>query len=135
MGRRDTENLTIGEKRLVKQYVAEMPGGVSVREATSLAKALNRPKEMIIAAIEEARNKFILRASRYVDIHMQAAEQAIEDGDNETAGKLSQWAIENISGEGKRIVNKQVETGTGAKVFVGIKLGGVNEQSLVKIDE
>lgn len=122
---RSGTSLTEGENRIIKQVVAEVPGGLMPQEQQALATALRRPKELVIAAIDEAYEKLAGRSVQYVDLHYKAAEQAIAEGDNETAGKLAQWAIEHIGSGSHRIVEKSVAPEATSRVIIGVQIGGV----------
>lgn len=118
---------TAVEKDFVAQLVADQPAEMTNSQVNALARTLRRTKETTRNLIEEAKNRLIDRSSRYADIHIQATEAALADGDNEQALKGSQWALTNISGEGARIVEKAVEAPTGAKIMIGIRLGGIDQ--------
>ena len=118
---------TKADKALVAQVVLDQPAEITPAQITGLAKTLRRSKEAIKQMIEEARENFVVGAKRYVDIHRAATEAALADGDNEQALKGSQWALQNISAEGVRIVEKAVDGPVGTKIMVGIKLGGLSD--------
>jgi hypothetical protein len=118
---------TAAEKDFVAQLVADQPAEMTDSQVNALARTLRRTKETTKGIIEEAKNRLIDRSARYADIHILATEAALADGDNEQALKGSQWALTNISGEGSRIVEKAVVEQGGAKIMIGIKLGGIDQ--------
>jgi hypothetical protein len=89
---------------------------------------MRRSREAVKGMIDEAKENFVASAGRYVDIHRQATEAALADGDNEQALKGSQWALTNIGAEGSRIIDKQTEAPTGSRIMIGINVGGLNKQ-------
>lgn len=94
----------------------------------SLAKALRRSRTAVRQAVEDARDTFVERAGRYVDIHMTTVEAALANGDAkslEVAARGAQWALEHVSADGVRVVEK-TEANPGLKVAIGIKIGGVD---------
>jgi hypothetical protein len=108
--------------------VLDQPGGIKPAQVTALAKALNRPVDLIKPIVEAARTKFTTRVERYVDIHMEAVEKALEIGTAkslEVATVASQWALQSIAHEGARVVPKATgEVGSGLKIVIGLKVGG-----------
>ena len=125
---------TKAEKELVAQFVMDQPGGITPRQTTSLARVLRRSKELTKQMIEDARENFVESAGRYVDIHKQATEAALANGDAkslEVAVRGSQWALENLSEEGVRIVDKASSESTGTKIMVGIQVGGIQHPDTV----
>ena len=124
--------ITKQERAIVAGVLVSSPKEMDKSQVSALARVLDRKPETVKVIIEEAREKLTGRAGRYVDIHMQATEQALADGSPkalEQALKGSQWAITNISGDGARIVDKpNVESG-GTKVMIGLKIGGLVEPS------
>lgn len=119
-------NLSKAEKQFVAQIVQDQPRPLQVNEINSLAKVMRRSRETIKQAVEDARDNFVVSAGRYVDIHKQATEQALTDGDNETALKGSQWYLEHVGAEGVQIVDKAKAVPSGNKIMIGIKIGGID---------
>ena len=120
---------TKAEKELVAQFVLDQPAEVTPRQVNALAKVLRRSKELTKQLIEDAKDNFVESAGRYVEIHREAVEAALLNGDSkslEVAVKGSQWAIESLSSDGTRIVEQPNVDSGGVKVMVGIKLGGMN---------
>ena len=118
---------TKAEKELVARVVLDQPREVSPRQIHGLAIALRRPKEVIRALVEEAKEHFVANASDYVRIHKQATDQALENGENDIAAKAAQWAMEHLSAEGVRIVEPKADQAAGNRIQIGIKLGGIGE--------
>jgi hypothetical protein len=127
---------TAAEKDFVAQLVMDNPGPMTKSQTDALARVLRRPKEVTLNLIEQARENFQARAGSYVDMHHQAVQTALANGDPkslEVATRGSQWAIEKISGEGARIVESgpaQVGPG-GPRVMIGIKIGQSDEHKVI----
>ena len=88
---------------------------------------MRRPRKTMKKLIEEARTKFISRASRMVDTYFQATEGALKDGQFDVASKSAQWYIQNVSSEGARIIDRPETGKTGGTVQIGIKVGGIDQ--------
>lgn len=124
---------TKDEKALVAQFVADQPCEVTPPQVQALSKLLRRSREVVKAMIEQARENFVSDAERYVQIHKQATEAALESGTisgAEVAMKGAQWAMENISAEGSRIVDKAKAETKGSAIQIGIKIGGMNNEQV-----
>lgn len=128
------------EQNLIAQFVRDQPREVTTSQVTSLAKVLRRSKEVVKAAIEQARENFASEADFYVKSHKQSVERALaiqtKDGEHDpkaldVAARASQWALENLSAEGQRVVDKPSagKGDMGPKIMVGINLGGLNTPS------
>lgn len=122
--------VTKEEKAIVAEIVASQDGVVSSEQVTGLALTLNRTTEAIKTAIKEAQDKFLGRADRYLDLHLEAVEKAVGTNDPkglDAAIKGSQWAIEHMSKDGQSIVEKKNTESSGVKVLIGVQVGGLNE--------
>ena len=121
--------VTPTEKEFVAQFVQDQPCEITPKQVTALASTLRRSKELVKQMIEEAKDNFQGAAKRYVEIHKEAIEAALENGDAKSlhvAVQGSQWAMENLSAEGVSIVNKKQESGSGAgRIAIGIQIGGM----------
>lgn len=118
------------ERDLIAALVLEQPSGLDDRQIRNLSLAMRRTKDDIKAIIEDARDTFAGHAGRYVEIHKQSAEKALKKGDAkslEVAARSAQWAIERMSADGVRIVDKPEVQAGGAKILVGIRVGGIDE--------
>lgn len=116
---------------IVQSLVDRKKGLVTVKEVTALAQVTGTPKLDILRLIEEAKEKFSGAAVEYVDLHKQATQMALANGDAkslEVATRAAQWAIEKIAHDGKRVIEKeQAAVGSsGTKILIGINLGGKN---------
>jgi hypothetical protein len=129
--------VTKGEKEFVAQFVQDMPGPISERQLGALSKTMRRSKEVLRQMIEEAAEQFQENARFYIDTHRQATQDALKSdtmAGKDIAIKASQWAIENLSGGGARIVEKAASGApTGTKITVGVKIGGLNEPIAVGV--
>ena len=116
------------DKALVAQVVevAAQTVPVSTEQVTGLMKTMKRSRAVVKQMIEDAKDNFVEGAERYVQIHREATEAALASGDNEQALKGSQWAIQNISAEGARIIEKPSAEPTGTRIQIGVKIGGLN---------
>lgn len=114
---------------VVKQVVQDTPGSVSDAQVNGLARSLKRSKAVILQLIDEARETLAGAALDYVQMHKEAVEKAVANGDAkslEVAIKGTQWAMSNLSLEGKRVIDaRQVDGGGGPRILIGIKLGGL----------
>jgi hypothetical protein len=130
---------TKAEQSIVAQFVADQPREVTESQVTSLSKLLRRSKDVVRGLIEKAREEFQDSAGFYVKAHRTAVEQALETTDRfgnrdakalDAAMRGAQWAIENVSAEGVRIVDKAKDAGgpTGPRIMVNIALGGLNKK-------
>ncbi len=121
---------TAGEREFVAQFVQDMPGPITERQISALATTMRRDKATVRGWIEEAAEAFQENARFYIDAHRKATEDALVSdtmAGKDIAIKASQWAIENLSGGGARIVEKAASGApTGTKIMVGVKIGGMN---------
>lgn len=123
--------LTEPEKALITAVVLDQPGEMRPAQVTHLAKALRRSTEVVKQVIEGAQDKFRENADFYVQSHRDAVADALANGDAKSLGvaaAASQWAIERISAEGTRIIEKSnAESGNhGPRVMIGIQVGGLD---------
>jgi hypothetical protein len=123
-------SITKAERALVKQVILDQPAELTPRQITGLSAGLRRSKDAIKTLIQEAREDFAASAKEYVDVHAQATAGALATMDFEVAGKLAQWGMTNISAEGVRIVDKPEHGPTGAKILIGIRVGGINQDAM-----
>lgn len=130
------------ERTLVQQFVKDQPREVTPAQVTALSRVLRRSKDVVKQLVEDAREAFVAEASFYVSGHKLAVERALnvqtKDGEYDAkaldvAARASQWALENLSAEGQRVVDaKSANKGDGGtKIMVGIQLGGMNAPSAV----
>jgi len=121
------------ETHFIEGIVQRAKGPISPDKVNQIARRLDRPARSVKDAIQKAREKFALRAERYVDIHLDAVESALQSGTDdalEVAMKGSQWAIEHIRSEGSGVIETLDKNDSGMKIMIGIKLGGMREQSI-----
>lgn len=116
---------------IVQSLVDRKHGLVTVKDVTALAAVTGTRKLDLLRIIEEAKERFSGAAVDYVNLHKQATETALANGDAKSldvATRASQWAIERMEHEGKRVVSKEAKTeGNGStKILIGINLGGKN---------
>ena len=129
------------EKALVKAAVRQGGGDLSTDQTRALAKVFNRPVGTIKSMIRAARENLAADASFYVDTHREVTEQAREAGialfnDKllDIARKGSEWALESISGEGSRIVEKAESGPAGTRIMIGVRLGNTTLQPNATVD-
>lgn len=125
------------EQALVTQFVKDQPREVTEKQVTALSKVLRRSKEAVRDMVAKAREDFTSSADFYVKAHKTTVERALavtnKEGEHDpkaldVAAKATQWALENLSAEGQRIVDKPSagKGDSGPRIMVGIQLGGLN---------
>jgi len=134
-----TGSLTVAEKNLVAAVALDQPGEMKPAQVNALATALRRSKDAVRSMIEDAKAQFQGNAGRYVEIHKAATEAALVQGSVaglEVAQKGAQWALERVSGEGTRVIDKAAaESGpVGPRVMIGIKVGGTDTNKAAAVD-
>jgi len=120
--------VTQNEKDLVAAYVMDQPSAVTPDQENALAVALKRTPLVVKRLIQDARQNFAAKAGRYVEVHMEATEKALQAGTVtglDVALRGSQWAIERIAEDGARVVDKATEQNAGTKIVLGIQMGGI----------
>ncbi len=125
------------EKALVAEFVSDQKTEITPAQTTALAKVLRRSKDVTKSLIEDAKDALIDNTKRYVTIHMQATEAALEDGSPkalDVATKAAQWALENIGESGTKVVEAATKADAGPRVLVGIRIGGMNAPVVVEND-
>lgn len=132
---------TKDEKEVIKAVVRQTGGDVPLDKTMALAKVFNRPVSTIKKQIQTAKENLAADAGFYVDAHRDVVETALEVGKAtfndkllETARKGAAWAIENISGEGKRLVEKQESGPQGTRIMIGVRLSNMTAQPQSVID-
>lgn len=129
---------TEAEKALIAKVVADQPAEMTSTQVTALARTLRRTKDTVKSMIIQAKEDFQAKADFYVKAHEQAVGAALANGDAKSlavALEGSQWALENLSIDGVRVIDKQTEnSGGGGKVLIGIKIGGMREDQPVTVD-
>lgn len=131
------------EQAMVAQFVRDQPHEVTEKQVTALSKVLCRSKEMVKGMVASAREEFNASADFYVKSHKTAVERALsvlgKEGEHDpkaldVAARASQWAMENMSAEGQRVVDKPSagKGDMGPRIMVGINLGGLNTKPTVE---
>lgn len=121
------------ERTLIQQAVANSAQALSPEQVKALAVITRRTPATIRSIVADARMDLAEAAKDYVEIHKQATEQALANGDAkslEVARKGAAWAITNISVDGQRIVEKPNTEPSGTRIFVGIRVGGLDTSVL-----
>ena len=129
--------LTAGEHEIIETFAAEQTTDIAPAQVRALAQTLNRTVDTVKTAIEKARESFVSRAERYVNVHSEATEAALANGDAkslEVAAKASQWAITNLSSEGKRIIEKETGIINVPRVMIAVKIGGLDLDKVQESD-
>jgi len=114
------------QEALVAKVVAD--GEVTEAQLQGLSMALQRPESTIKHMIQTARRHFNENAEHYVKTHREVVDKAAASEDPkalEVAVRGSQWAIEHMSADGERIIDKDTKGPSGVQVFVGLKFGGM----------
>jgi hypothetical protein len=119
------------EIAVIEAALADSPTEASPALVQGLSMTLKRSKQAVKDAIDRARIKFAQQAEHYTEVHKQVVDTALLDGSAkalEQARLGAEWAMENISIEGTRIVDKpSKDVNTGLKVMVGVKIGGMKD--------
>lgn len=124
-------SVTEAEQSLVTQFVRDQPREVTTGQVQALAKVLRRTPAAVREMVERAREEFQAGAEFYVNAHKQAVGLAVANGDAKSldaAMRGAAWALENLSAEGVRVVDKQKESGgpSGPRIMVNVGIGGLN---------
>ena len=117
------------EKDLVRQFVMDQPGEIQPRQERSLALTMRRSPDTVRHLIAEAKLHLGEAVEHYVDVHRQAVDTALANGDAkslEVAVRGSQWAMENIAVDGVRVIEQASKTPTGPRIMIGVRIGGAN---------
>lgn len=141
-----TGSISKTEQALVTQFVLDQPREVTTQQVTALSKVLRRSKDAVKGMVQAAREDFNASADFYVKSHKQAVDRALNVtnplGEHDAkaldvAARASQWAMENMSAEGQRIVDKPTagKSDMGPRIMVGINLGGLNAKPAVDVVE
>jgi hypothetical protein len=122
--------LTSSEKTIITTMVAETPGDISPAQVEGIAIALKRQPDAIADAIVAVREKLQSNLGRYVDIHMEAAQLALETDDPDVARKAAEFMIDKVSarradGKVERLIEAPASEPNGPRIQIGIALGGV----------
>lgn len=117
--------ITQAEQSLIEQFIADQPRAVSDEQIKSLSKLLRRKPSTVRACIERARERFAEVAEGYVEVHQLATEGALNRHDYDTAAKHAEWALEHLSHEGQRVIDKDKAETHAPKILIGVNLGGM----------
>lgn len=126
------------EKALVAHVVGTVGGELVPAQITALATTMKRTPAMIKQLVADARGTFVGRAQDYVNAHFEAMKQALENKDPKSlavAVKAAEWAIANINGDGSRVVDKANNEPQGQKIFIGIKMGNMDQKPDIEVTE
>ena len=117
--------ITDTEQALIDRFVADQPREISTDQVKALAKVLRRRPSTVRDCIQRARENFVATAEGYVEVHQQAVEGALSRRDFDTAAKHAEWALEHLSHEGQRVVDRDVAETHVPKIIIGVALGGM----------
>lgn len=127
--------LTKDEKQVVKAVVRQAGGELPLDQTKALAKVFNRPVGTVKAMVTRAKDNLAADAEFYVDTHREVVEHAMEvaratlsDKHAEVARKGSEWALESISGDGKRVVEQASSAPQGTRIMIGVRLSNTSIQ-------
>lgn len=121
--------ITGPERQLVAQLVHEHPRELSEQQVNGLARAMRRSPAVVKELVERAKEDFVSQADHYVQVHRQATDQALANGDAKSLGvavEASQWFLEKVSEQGVRVIEKEQKADTGQRILIGIKIGGID---------
>lgn len=130
--------VTAAEKDLVAKFVQDQPAELTPAQTNALARTLRRSKDTTLALIHEARERLVDNTKFYIDSHKIAVQLALQSdtvAGIEQALKGSQWALENIAGEGQGVLEKNNgSTGSGGpRVMIGVNIGGMREPTVIDL--
>lgn len=139
-------SITKTEQSIVTAFVLDQPREVTTAQVTALSKVLRRSKEAVKGMVVAARETLNANSQFYVDAHRTSVERALavttKEGEHDpkaldVAARASQWAMENMSAEGQRIVDvKSASKGEGGtKIMINIPFGGMNVAPAVEVIE
>lgn len=134
---RRTGPLTKAERQITKMLVKDSPQTITPNQTTALARMFKRPVSTVKSMLTRAREDLASDASFYVDAHRQVVEDALAINGPQAldiARKAAAFAITNISGEGKRLIDKQESGPQGTRIFIGVKLSNMAVQPETTID-
>lgn len=134
------------EQALVTQFVKDQPREVTEKQVRALSHVLRRSPDAVKAMVQKAREEFNASADFYVSSHKTAVQRALssmnKEGEHDpkaldVAARASQWALENLSAEGQRVVDaKSTSKGDGGtKILINIPFGGMNAAPTVDVVE
>jgi hypothetical protein len=133
--------VTKKEQAIVTALVKEAPDTPTVDQTKALAKLFNRPTDTVKSMLVKAKASLAGDAQFYVDTHKEVVATAMavaastgSEKHLDIARKGSAWAIANISGDGKRLVEKADIGPQGTRIMVGVKLSNTTIQPEVCID-
>ena len=118
-------SITDAEQALIDRFVADQPREISTDQVKALAKVLRRRPSTVADCIQRARENFVSVAEGYVEVHQLAVEGALNRRDFDTAAKHAEWALEHLSQEGQRVVDRDVVETHAPKILIGVNLGGL----------
>lgn len=104
-----------------------------------MAEATDKPAPRnYFPKVKEAREVLKVRAQEIVELYLENAKEAKDNGDHEVTMKSLQWLIEHMPADesGERMVETSVdkaakaERPAGPMVQIGFALGGMNQKSL-----
>ena len=122
--------LTNKETAIIEAVVADSQEPITEGKVHGLSVTLQRRKETIRRAVERAREHLAEQADHYVTVHKQVVDEALAEGTPkglEQARLGSEWALENLSIEGTRVVDKGSKDASGVQVMIGVQIGGLKE--------
>jgi hypothetical protein len=141
-----TGSITKVEQALVSQFVLDQPREVTEKQVTALSRVLRRSKDAVKGMVAAAREDFNASADFYVNAHKTSVSRALavtnKEGEHDpkaldVAARASQWAMENLSAEGQRIVDAPTagKGNLGPRIVVAVRVGGLNDKPTADITE
>jgi hypothetical protein len=123
------------EKKIAEKLIEDAKGLITPQQEKALARVFNRPVGTVKKILTDARANLQKDAEFYVNAHRQSVEDALATNQVDVARKGAAWAIERISGEGKRLVDKpDAGPASPVNVMVGVRLGNVTMQPEVTLN-
>jgi len=115
-----------GAEAAIEAWLAEREK-IPASTEKALAGELGITRQQVKLLIERARLNLAARAEHYVAAHYESVRLGLAAGDSRglrVAAQASQWALERIVEDGKRVVEAPQQGPAGSKVIVGIAIGG-----------
>jgi hypothetical protein len=131
---RNRGRLTNLEKSLIESMVMNTPHELTRQQVDAAAMMLKRSRQAIKNHVAKAKEALQRNASRYVDLHLEAAETALANGDTDTARKAAEFALKHISASDDdgtvALIDAPAAAAApaGPSIRIGIALGGMRKQ-------
>lgn len=126
---------------MIENMVINTIGELTPDQIKHAAAMLKRSKAAIKNHVSKAKEQLQRNATRYVDIHLEAAETALQNGDTDTARKAAEFALKHITAsddEGTVSIIDAPQAAaapTGPSIRIGIALGGMRKPEALALPD